>query len=855
MLTTFNFHGIIIDTGANWTSIMCFQQYREYCFEFKTKMRIDKSDSKNINGLFTGASSMGTAVIPIPFLGLGLILDIRFRIMENNCESLFCLHDLKDNCLNLDVQREKILFNGKEQDLILRNDFLIYEWSPEDMHVVLYTEQELRQLHRNFGHPTISALKKMLKRANPEHQDKKTKDTINEIVNNCKTCQKFASKPRRFKLTMGSDSLKFNHIIAVDLMYLNGKPVLHVVDEATHYMAAVFLRKVSSEETWKALLRCWIRVYLGPPDHIPVDQGSNFVSRHFKGSASAEGMSIIEAPVKSPSTMTHVESYHAPLRSAYLKIKDSMSRTTTDADCLQMAVKCTNDTVVPEGLCPTLLVYGSIPRPPRQLPADTQLERAKAMDAAIDSVQKELTKRKIAFALTNTGIPKGTEQEQRLTKLPAGDPELVYRDKSNLWEGPFPFISIDGTTVVVQLPHGRQLFMSTAVKLANPPTLEEAFTQAPATATQQHASNNFHPNESSVDYTNKAEAAAPFNKNATAQNVDKFKESRERELQRLSDMGVFEIVSRHSVPPHTRIYGTRWVDSFKTTQDGSKVSKSRLVAQNYRDKGAISILTKTPTISRLGQRIAVATAAMTSKNKMYLRDISQAYCQSTSTIERNVYMHPPQEMNLTANLLLRASRTLYGIPESGLYWFLTYQKHHINSLKMNETSVAKCILYKSDGQIIQGLTALQVDDSLGHGNKNFLDLEEAQAQRFQTSNTKPRILLSAERSITFNGCEIIMTKTGQYHMEQKKKIKDLSEAPSDEDLITIPAKIQYIASCTRPDMCSPSQLLASKVLNPTPSVYKDVSRLVNWLKTTCDHGLKYTELDMTTLRLMLFTDA
>lgn len=165
-------------------------------------------------------------------------------------------------------------------------------------------------------------------------------------------------------------------------MYIDGKPVLHLVDEATHYNAAQFLRKQSSTDVWKSIMRCWYRTYLGPPDFLHVDQGTNFVAKEFKECAEAEGIKILEAPIESPSTMSHVERYHVPLRSAYNKIRESLDRSESNADCLQLAVKATIDTIGPEGLCPTLLVFGTLPRPAKAQPAATQLNRARAKDMA-----------------------------------------------------------------------------------------------------------------------------------------------------------------------------------------------------------------------------------------------------------------------------------------------------------------------------------------------------------------------------------------------------------------------------------------------------------------------------------------
>lgn len=247
-------------------------------------------------------------------------------------------------------------------------------------------------------------------------------------------------------------------------MHIERRVLLHVVDEATHYTAAKILKRQRSSDVWKALLRCWSRIYLGPPDHMRVDQGSNFVARAFLECAEAQRIQVLQALIESPSTMAHVERYHAPLRAAFLKIRHCLPSSESDDDCLQMALKAVNDTIGPEGLCPTLLVYGSLPRPPRQTPSETQLQKARAIDSCMDTVRKIQTRKRIEFGLKHRGSGKAHENSYKLRLLPAGSPVYVYRTKSKIWEGPYPFIQIEGHTVAVQLPSGRKIFCSHVVK-------------------------------------------------------------------------------------------------------------------------------------------------------------------------------------------------------------------------------------------------------------------------------------------------------------------------------------------------------------------------------------------------------
>lgn len=106
---------------------------------------------------------------------------------------------------------------------------------------------------------------------------------------------------------------------------------------------------------------------------------------------------------------------------------------------------------------------------------------------------------------------------------------------------------------------------------------------------------------------------------------------------------VFEIVPLSSVSKGKRVYGTRWVDVVKSA-NGKTFEKSRLVAQNYRDRDAITIPTRSPTISIFGERIAVDTAAMFPEHVAFTRDISQAYIQSKGKLNRKIYLRPPKEL-------------------------------------------------------------------------------------------------------------------------------------------------------------------------------------------------------------------
>jgi len=105
-----------------------------------------------------------------------------------------------------------------------------------------------------------------------------------------------------------------------------------------------------------------------------------------------------------------------------------------------------------------------------------------------------------------------------------------------------------------------------------------------------------------------------------------YKESRQKEINGLLEKGAFEFVNASEVPKGTRIFGSRFVNEVKNPGTDKAYEKSHLVIQAYNDWGKDLILTQSPTVQRVSQRIVLALAATLKNDKekplsLYLRDI------------------------------------------------------------------------------------------------------------------------------------------------------------------------------------------------------------------------------------------
>ncbi|KAI0991310.1 hypothetical protein K3495_g16877, partial [Podosphaera aphanis] len=191
------------------------------------------------------------------------------------------------------------------------------------------------------------------------------------------------------------------------------------------------------------------------------DAGSNFSSHEFRQYAASMTIITKEVPVEAHQSIGVVERYHGPLRRAYIIISQELSGKGISRDMiLQMAVKAINDTAGPDGLVPTLLVFGTYPRMSElDPPTATISERAIAIKKAMNEVRKLKAARQVTEALRQRNGPRS----DKIHNLPLNSDVLVWRENDN-WTGPHKLLWISDETCKVQLPSGPTSFRTTVVK-------------------------------------------------------------------------------------------------------------------------------------------------------------------------------------------------------------------------------------------------------------------------------------------------------------------------------------------------------------------------------------------------------
>lgn len=239
-----------------------------------------------------------------------------------------------------------------------------------------------------------------------------------------------AKGPGRFRIRLPSGEIIFNGTLCCDIFTIEGNTILHIVDRDTKFNAATFLNAETSEEVWKMYQTIRSNRCTGHLVELHVDSRPQFISNRFRNLCQLAGISLKISGVESHNSFGVCERYHSYLRRIYRKVVGEHPSTNNDA-ALKIAVRVLNDTAGPNGLVPTLLVFGLMPQMPiipLQLPS--QMERMAAIHAARKELSQTIASTRVTQALTRQ-TPSAS-----MSSLKIGDESsYISRDSQNIGQG------------------------------------------------------------------------------------------------------------------------------------------------------------------------------------------------------------------------------------------------------------------------------------------------------------------------------------------------------------------------------------------------------------------------------------
>jgi len=168
-------------------------------------------------------------------------------------------------------------------------------------------------------------------------------------------------------------------------------------------------------------------------------------------------------------------------------------------------------------------------------------------------------------------------------------------------------------------------------------------------------------------------------------------------------------------------------------------------------------------------------------------------------------------------------RPLYGIPEAGTHWWVTYHNHHKEKLKMATSTYDPCLLISTEKDAF-AVVGMQTDDTFILSTEKFSQIEEAEL----TFKAKPKLQLTTINPLMFNGCILSLNDDNTMKLQQKgqgKKIEliDTSKPNWKQDYVRQRARGAYIASICQPE-ASFDLSIAAQYQDPTEEDAKALNK-------------------------------
>ncbi len=520
-------------------------------------------------------------------------------------------------------------------------------------------------------------------------------------------------------------------------------------------------------------------------------------------------------------------------------------------------------------------------------PASSISQRAMTIEKAMTEMRKFRAERQVADALNIRNDLIVTP----IHDLPLNSDVLIWREDKK-WIESFKLLDMNDEICKIELSSESIDFRSTVIKSFLIESISDVESTDENVQSTESSSDDENQNIAltrltqarrlSLRYQNFADITVFLqdDEEISSTSTLTFADSRRKEINELLKRQVFEIIIISEVFKDVCIFNFRFVDEIKHSDTSQAYEKSRLVIQTYNDHEKTLMLTQAFIIQRMSQRIILVIAASISENHhLYLRNITQTYTQSKSSLNRMFFIRSFFDLNLSDDAILRIIKPLYDVSKAKAHWFNTYHDHHKKNLNMTKSTYDLCLLFINQNessinhinQSIFELIEMQTDDILMLRDDRFAELEESELKKAKLTSKKRKMLITFtsikfnEEIIFIDQKEILLNQFKQFDQIRLINISISIDLISSRDQIrkSVTPKDQYVTQRTREAyIATMSQsevsfdlFLAVQIINSKEEDAKRLNRRLQWQLDYSIRELNFVRLNINSLKLMIFIDA
>ena len=259
--------------------------------ELKRMNETKRDSSKVFNFGETSFKSKGLMEIPVILKEQKFYL--KTEILQGDIPWLMGKKTMSRMGMVMDLRKDKVkieVLGGMEVNLIedkqghlrmpilkrSREQLLLEGWKGKSMKEV---KGAIMKLHLQFGHGSGEKIWKLTEEAKwneglNENDREEVRKLVMELIGSCEVCRRYRRNPA--KPVVGfSWGKTFNEVLALDVGELEERKFLVMVDMATRYCQAFWIRDKKPETIIKSLFDGWFAIF-GAPSKILSDNGGEF---------------------------------------------------------------------------------------------------------------------------------------------------------------------------------------------------------------------------------------------------------------------------------------------------------------------------------------------------------------------------------------------------------------------------------------------------------------------------------------------------------------------------------------------------------------------------------------------------
>jgi transposase InsO family protein len=343
---------------------------------------------------------------------------------------------------------------------------------------------------------------------------------------------------------------------------------------------------------------------------------------------------------------------------------------------------------------------------------------------------------------------------------------------------------------------------------------------------------------------------------------EKWRSARDSEIQSLEKKGCWDIVN---LPPNTPTVGSKYVCKVKMNPDGSIAKfKVRLVAQGFTQVEGINFYDTYSPVAKLSTiRTIIALAAINNMSLHHI-DVNTAYINAP--LDEDIYMRPPKDFNLGRNQVLKLSKSIYGLKQAGLNWYLCISSY-LSTLGFTKCLSDCCAFILDKGYETCVIVIVYVDDMIiaSRVQTEIQRIKLLIRNKFEIDDLgelKYYLGINIERHadhITVNQRSYITKLIEKYQLEDSRLVhsplptnfifdphENFNLSPNERSYVeNFPTReligaLNYVAVCTRPDISFAVGALARFQDFPNISTCNAIKHLLKYLNTTKDLHLIFS---------------